>query len=80
VTRDELKHILEVEGFRSDLYSLAGGLPNEAHCLEDRGYAWAVYYSERGRRSEERTFAGESDACEFLLRRMRSDPAARPGR
>ena len=80
VTRGELRHILEVAGFRSDMYSLTGGLPNEAHCLEDRGREWAVYYSERGQRNEERTFANESDACEFFLGRIRSDPTAKPRR
>jgi hypothetical protein len=80
VTVSELKQILEAEGFRPDMYSLTGGLPNEAHCIEDRGYVWAVYYSERGLRSEERIFPNESEACEFFLRRIRSDPTAKPRR
>ncbi len=78
MTRDDLARILEAEGFRPDMYSLTGGLPNEAHCLEDRGREWTVYYSERGERSEERTFAHESEACEFFLLRIRSDPTAKP--
>ena len=55
MTVSELKRILEAEGFRQDVYSLTGGLPNEAYCLENRGYEWAVYYSERGERSGERS-------------------------
>jgi hypothetical protein len=80
VTVNELKQILEAEKFRPDMYSLTGGLPNEAHCIEDRGYEWAVYYSERGERSEERIFPNESEACEFFLRRIQSDPTAKPRR
>ena len=78
MTVTELKRILNAEGFRPDMYSLAGGLPNEAHCIEDRGSEWAVYYSERGERSEERLFLSETEACEFFLERIRGDPTAKP--
>lgn len=78
MTVSELKRILEAEGFRQDVYSLTGGLPNEAYCLENRGYEWAVYYSERGERSGERIFFSESEASEFFLQRMRRDPTTKP--
>lgn len=68
-----LKQRLEAEGFPADMYSLSGGLPNETYCLEQRGNRWAVYYSERGKRSGEHLFSNESDACEFFLSRLRSD-------
>lgn len=77
MNRRELRQILGAEGFRPDMYSLDGGQPNEAHAIEDRVTEWAVYYSERGERTEERLFRSESDACEFFLARIRTDPTAR---
>ncbi|GAA4038181.1 hypothetical protein GCM10023063_24130 [Arthrobacter methylotrophus] len=78
MNRSELNQILLTEGFYPFSYDLNGGPAPEAHILENRGYEWAVYYSERGDHVAEEVFFSESEACEFFLDRMRSDPSTRP--
>ncbi|NJP43403.1 hypothetical protein [Actinacidiphila epipremni] len=73
MNRTEVKNILVSSGVSPDDYSLNGGLPFEAYCLEPRGGTWAVYYSERGRRSSEKVFATEDEACREFLDRVLGD-------
>lgn len=54
-------------------YSLTGGLPNEAYCIEHQGRIWSVYYSERGRKTSEKTFETEDEACREFLERIIGD-------
>lgn len=55
----------------ADMVSLSGGLPNEAHVLEQWvDGAWRTYYSERGKRTELKTFATEAEARADLQRRV----------
>lgn len=54
-------------GVPSGLYSLAGGLPNEAFAIERVGEVWRVYYSERGHRNVIGEFVAEADACAVLV-------------
>jgi hypothetical protein len=56
-------------------YRLDGGLPNECYTLEQRATDWAVYYSERGRRSMEHIFSTEAQACQFLFDWIAQSPA-----
>ena len=58
-------------------YCLDGGLPNECYTLEQRATGWAVYYSERGRRSMEQVFSTEAQACQFLFDGIAQSPALR---
>jgi hypothetical protein len=58
-------------------YCLDGGLPNECYTLEPRAAEWAVYYSERGRRSMEHVFSTEAQACQFLFDWIAQSPASR---
>lgn len=51
----------------SHAYSLKGGLPNEAYCLDDTGTGWEVYYSEIGNKNRMAFFAHESEACHYFL-------------
>ncbi len=69
---NELKQKLHNEGVPSDLYSLLiGGYPNEAYCLVRNSIDdWEVYYSERGQKSGERHFQIESEACDYLYRKL----------
>jgi hypothetical protein len=76
MNKDELKRILDSEGFSPRAYSLDGGLPNDRLCLSDEGGQWCVYYSERGERFDEQGFDSESGACEHLLRELRSLPVS----
>ena len=55
-------------------YSI-GDDSNEAYCLIEEPDGWPVYYSERGRRNDERVFSSQADAGVELLRRIRADGA-----
>ncbi|WP_430647583.1 hypothetical protein [Agromyces sp. GXS1127] len=48
---------------------------NEAYCLIEEPNGWHVYFSERGRRNDERVFSSQADAAVELLRRIRADGA-----
>lgn len=50
-----------------DMYSLNGGLPSEAYCINKIEGYWEVYYSERGQKSSLKVFQTESEACEYFL-------------
>lgn len=53
------------------MYSLLkGGYPNEAFCLINTEDGWEVYYSERGQKSGYRRFSSESEACEYMERKL----------
>jgi len=83
MNKEELKRVLDSEGFNSRVYSLDGGLSNDTLCLSNEGGRWGVYYTERGIRFSEEWFDSESDACQCLLRRLRDLPASEtrlPGR
>lgn len=62
-------------------YSLEAGSipPDEALCLRHEGGAWVVYYSERGLQTGKQAFGTESEACEFFLKALVSDPTTRKG-
>ena len=67
MTKIELEKKLREEGVRVDSYSLNGGLPNEAYCLNRTESGWEVYYSERGNKTGLKVFDNESDACGYLF-------------
>jgi len=73
MNRQQLKLILECEGIRTDAYDLDGGHESEQYVLRETHGLWSVFYSERGIESGTRTFAVESDACEYLLQLLRED-------
>ena len=77
--RNSLRTILDREGVDREYYELEGGLPSDKYCMEARGLSWAVYYSERGQRVEERAFLSEDDACRRLLELLLRDPTTRVG-
>lgn len=70
----ELRTRLDTAGVRRDVYSLNERCGEEMMCLERTRGRWAVYYSERGLRSGERSFETESEACEHLLNLLLRDP------
>lgn len=63
--RNELKQVLDQKQL-NNFFSLEGGLPNELYCLGENGNIWEVYYSERGIKSNLRTFQTEDDACNYF--------------
>ncbi len=48
MTKLDLVNKLKEKNIPIDSYSLEGGLPNEAYCLNREKNVWEVYYSERG--------------------------------
>lgn len=69
---EELRKQLRENNVPDDMYSLlVGGYPNEAFCLVETEDGWEVYYSERGKKSSSRQFSSESEACEYLERKLR---------
>lgn len=67
----ELKEKLVQSGIPEHAYSLAGGLPNEAHCIEQGSDGkWWTYYSERGQRSGPKQFKTEDEACDHFFAKI----------
>ncbi|MDO5291795.1 MAG: hypothetical protein Q4F05_03490 [bacterium] len=67
----ELENELERLGISKNLYSIMqGGFLNEKLCLvhEDE---WKIYYSERGKRTGEKEYSSEAEACETFLRKVK---------
>ena len=60
-----LKTLLERSSFLR--YSLEGGLPNEAYCIEKLPEGWHVYYSERGGKNTLGKFRTEAEAVACFL-------------
>ncbi|WP_026478302.1 hypothetical protein [Alkaliphilus transvaalensis] len=67
---NDLKKILINNNIPKDAYSLDGGLPNEAYCLNRNGGNWEVYYSERGQKSGLKLFRTENEACDYFYKSL----------
>jgi hypothetical protein len=68
---------LDAEGIDPDRYSLSASNAGEQLCLEKVGNEWAVYYAERGLRTNEHRFSSEDEACQDFLHRALRDPSMR---
>ena len=68
--KNDLKKILINNNIPKDVYSLEGGLPNEAYCLNTDGDKWEVYYSERGQKSGLKLFKTEDEACDYIYKSL----------
>ena len=77
MNRQTLKELLDREGIDPSSYSLEGGMPVEAYVLEFSPSSWSVYYSERGLRTAEETYASEEEACSRMLEMLLRDPTSR---
>jgi hypothetical protein len=78
VNRSELLQKLKEAKVNPNTYSLEGGSSGEEYVLSDEGYGkWAIYYSERGLRRDEKIFRSEPEACEELYRWIMEDPTTR---
>lgn len=81
--RKALRDFLDRENVSPDSYGLEGpdGLPaqlrEERYFIDRTASGWSVYYSERGLRSGEQSFATEDEACRFLLDLLIRDPTTR---
>lgn len=68
--KNDLRSILINNNIPKDTYSLEGGLPNEAYCLNLAGDKWEVYYSERGQKSGLKLFKTEDEACDYFYKSL----------
>jgi hypothetical protein len=75
--RSALRDLLDAEGIDPIAYDLEGRSTGEAYALERAGEGWAVFYSERGRRTGEARFDTEEAACAHLFELLVGDRAAR---
>lgn len=69
----ELLAYLESKHVPADSFSLNGGMPNEAYCIDREGGQWAVYYSERGLRTGLISFSSEEEACDHFVSLLKRD-------
>lgn len=80
MNREELKERLDHERISEHAYCLDGNqrmTGEEYVLLQEADKTWAVFYSERGLRTGLLSFATESEACEYLLAELLSDPTTR---
>jgi len=66
MTKLELQSVLIKKNIDTADYSLNGGLPNEAFCLNKVDGKWEVYYSERGNKTGLKIFDTEDGACQYF--------------
>lgn len=71
MNKEELNTKLEENKIPQDAYSLEGGLPSECFCMET-GDKCVVYYSERGIKTQLREFGTESEACDYMYKKLLS--------
>jgi hypothetical protein len=76
MNRQELRAVLREERIRDDAYDLKGGHLPETYSLGEANNIWFVYYSERGLESGKKEFVSETEACEYLLNKLKEDPTA----
>jgi hypothetical protein len=63
---------------RSQAVGIDGlNLSDEQYRIEQRGFSWAVYYSERGKEVELHEFPSEHEVCNYLLRLLDRDKTTR---
>ncbi len=70
MTKNDLRQELVKKNIPADFYSLDGGLPNEAYCLDQGAGGWEVYYSERGQKTGVKIFDAESEACDYFYQSL----------
>ena len=70
MTRDSFQAWLVRLGLPTSMVSFDGPGTGECYAVEHRPTGFVVYYSERGERRDEQTFAMESFALRYLLGRI----------
>jgi hypothetical protein len=64
-------------GIASDAYSLTGGTWEDRYHIDPQAQQrWQVYYVERGRREDVKTYTDEREAITDLRRRLLNDPTS----
>ena len=78
MNKNELREILNNEGFDPGSYDLDGGMLPDRFTLASEAGSWCVYYcDERGIVRDKRAFGTEAEACSYFLNEMREDPTTK---
>ena len=75
--RDEFFEWAEEARIDPRSYRLSSSAEGEVYVLERSAGGWAVFYSERGNRNDERWFPAEGQALAALKARLQRDPSTR---
>lgn len=76
MNRLELAEALVAFGVNRRNYSVYGGFPDDAVCLDVLPMGkWVVYYSERGSRFDVVEFDNESSACTYMFELLVREPS-----
>lgn len=70
MNRLELLDELDKLNVPTSYYSIKGPMEDRI-CLDKEKEQWVVFYAERGLKSELGTFRAESEACEFMLEKLK---------
>jgi hypothetical protein len=66
-----LKVLLKLMFVPKHMYSLSGGLPGEAYCIEKDGDRWHFYYSERGEKRTIAYYDSEREVAKAFFKKIR---------
>lgn len=72
MTKEEFLYRVNKEGIPLYLFCLDDGMLNDRFCLNATDKGWAVYYSERGSKYDEKLFSTEHDALDYLYKQIRN--------
>lgn len=70
----EIKDVVRIisDSYPLDIVDFENEYPNESYCIRQKNGQWEVYYSERGQKTGLKMFDLESDACEYLLEKIKT--------
>lgn len=68
----DLQNELNKLGIPKSWYSINEGLKSDAHILQEIYGKWHYYYfDERGNRENEKIFENESQACDYIYKKLK---------
>jgi len=69
---ESIVRFINDNGYPYDLVNFEQEYPNEAYCIrQTKTEKWEVYYSEKGQKSGLVTFNSETEACEYLMKKIK---------
>ena len=69
----KIKDVVRIisDSYSLDIVDFEKEYPNESYCIRQNNGLWEVYYSERGQKTDLKKFDLESDACKYLLEKIK---------
>ncbi len=72
-TKEIIRCIID-NGYPFELVDFGNEYPDEAYCIrQTKTKNWEVYYSEKGFKTGLIEFCSESEACEYLIKKIKTD-------